>query len=299
MPITGRSSESGLGFAVRRWTSRDGLLLYCRDYAGSSGGARLPVICLHGLTRNSSDFENVAPMIADMGRRVIVPDVRGRGESQWDSRSDRYVPQTYARDVVELLDALGIGRAVFVGTSMGGVIMMMLALRHGSRIAAAVLNDVGPEVSQQGLDRIQSYVGKPVTLTSWADAVAYVRGVNEAALPHLCDEDWERLTERAFSRGPAGPVRRYDSAIAEPVAAGKAKAPAFLAWILYRRLAASRPVLVIRGEASDILSAETAKRMTAGRPNVALVEVPGVGHAPTLEEPVSREALRSFLSSVP
>ncbi len=238
-------------------------------------------------------------MIANMGRRVIVPDVRGRGHSQWDSHPENYIPQTYARDLADLLDALGIGRAVFVGTSMGGVIMMMLALRQRSRIAAAVLNDVGPEVSPEGLERIQSYVGRPVSLASWADAVAYVRQVNAIAFPNFTEQDWERMTERAFSRGPHGPVPRYDPAIAEPLAAGKAKAPAFLAWFLYRRLAKSGPVLVIRGETSDILSAETAQRMVTGRPNAALVEVPGAGHAPTLAEPTSREALRSFLSSVP
>lgn len=294
-----KAPDGETAFAERRWTSSDGLSLFARDYPGASDEVRLPVVCLHGLTRNSSDFEDVAPMIAAMGRRVIAPDVRGRGHSQWDNRSERYVPRTYARDVVELLDGLGIGRAVFVGTSMGGVIMMMLALRQRSRIAAAVLNDVGPEVSPEGLERIQSYVGRPIPLGTWKDAVAYVRQVNEVAFPNFTEQDWERMTERAFARGPQGPVLRYDPAIAEPLAAGKAKAPAVLAWFLYRRLANSRPVLVIRGETSDILGAETARRMVAGRPNATLVEVPGAGHAPTLAEPTSREALKSFLSAVP
>lgn len=290
---------SELAFVERRWSSKDGLSLYCRDYAGVSSAPRLPVICLHGLTRNSSDFEDLAPLIAATGRRVIVPDVRGRGESQWDSAPANYVPRTYARDVIELLDALGIGRAVFVGTSMGGVIMMMLALRHRSRIAASVLNDVGPEVSPEGLARIQSYVGRPVKLSTWAEAVSYVRELNEGALPHLDDADWERMTARTYSRGLGEPAPRYDPAIAAPLQAGKAKAPAILAWILFRRLVKSRPTLVIRGETSDILSADTARRMAAGRANVTLIEVPGVGHAPTLSEPASREALLSFLDRLP
>lgn len=297
--MTGRHAESEPGFVDRRWTSSDGLSLYCRDYAGVGGVARLPVVCLHGLTRNSSDFEDIAPVIAATGRRVVVPDVRGRGESQWDSDPAHYVPLIYARDVIELLDALGIGRTVFVGTSMGGVIMMMLALRHRRRIAASVLNDVGPEVSPEGLLRIQSYVGRPVKLSSWAEAVSYVRKLNEGALPHFGEEDWERMTARTYSRGPGEPVPRYDPAIAAPLQAGKAKAPAFLAWMLFRMLVRSRPGLVIRGETSDILSAETARRMAAGRANVTLVEVPGVGHAPTLSESASRDALISFLDRVP
>lgn len=297
--LTGGRSGSEPGFVERRWTSRDGLSLYCRDYAGVEGAPRLPVVCLHGLTRNSSDFEDLAPLLAATGRRVIAPDVRGRGESQWDGNPANYVPRTYARDVMELLDALGIGRAVFLGTSMGGVIMMMLALRHRGRIAAAVLNDVGPEVSPEGLLRIQSYVGRPVELAGWADAVSYVRKLNEGSLPHFDDGDWERMTARTYTRGPGAPTPRYDPAIAAPLQAGKAKAPAMLAWMLYRRLVKSRPALVIRGQTSDILSAATAKRMTAGRTNVTLVEVPGVGHAPTLTEPSSRDALLSFLDRVP
>ncbi|WP_057882359.1 alpha/beta fold hydrolase [Tsuneonella troitsensis] len=297
--MIGGKNEPEAGFVERRWTSSDGLSLYCRDYSGAGGAARLPVVCLHGLTRNSSDFEDIAPLIAATGRRVIVPDVRGRGESQWDVNSANYAPRTYAHDVVELLDALGIGRAVFVGTSMGGVIMMFLALRNRGRIAAAVLNDVGPEVSPEGLARIQSYVGRPVNLASWADAVSYVRTLNESSLPHFDDDDWERMTARTYTRGTGAPTPRYDPAIAAPLNAGKAKAPAFLAWILYRSLVRSRSALVIRGETSDILSGKTAERMAAGRTNVTLVEVPGVGHAPTLSESASRDALLSFLDRVP
>ena len=293
------SDGGGPAFSERRWRSRDGLSLYFRDYPGAGGPPCLPVVCLHGLTRNSSDFEEFAPAIAATGRRVIVPDIRGRGKSQWDPDPRHYEPRTYARDVIGMLDALGIGRAVFVGTSMGGVIMMMLALRHRDRIAAAVLNDVGPEVAPEGLQRIQSYVGKPVELATWADAVALVRRINEGSLPHLSDADWERMARRTYTMGPEGPVARYDPAIAIPLAAGKAKAPAMLAWFLYRRLAKGRAVLVIRGESSDILGAGTAARMVAGRTDAQLVEVPGVGHAPTLDEPASRQALAGFLNRVP
>lgn len=285
--------------AERRWTSRDGLSLYARDYAGASGGPRLPVVCLHGLTRNSSDFEDVAPFIAGLGRRVIAPDVRGRGQSDWDPDPRNYVPRTYARDVLELLDLLGIGRAIFLGTSMGGIITLMLAARHRRRIAAAVLNDVGPEVAAEGIARIQAYAGKPVALASWADAVAYARAINEPALPHLTDEDWERFAERTFTRDGDRPVLKYDPAISTQLNAGKAKASSLIAWLLFRRLARRRPILILRGETSDILSRRTAERMQAVAPTVKLAEIPAVGHAPMLDEPAARAALESFFGTSP
>ena len=272
--------------------------LYARDYPAATGQAKLPVVCLHGLTRNSSDFEDVAPVLASFGRRVIVPDVRGRGRSQWDENSDNYVPRIYARDVIEMLNELGIGRAVFIGTSMGGIIMMMLAIRHRNRIAAAILNDVGPEVSPEGLARIQSYAGTPVELRNWADAVSYVRNINGAALPHLRSKDWVRFAERSFERTGGLPKLRYDPGIAGPLKAGKAKAPKLVAWFLYRRLARACPTLIVRGETSDILSEITAQKMVAASPRARLVEVPGVGHAPMLDEPASKAALESFLQEV-
>jgi pimeloyl-ACP methyl ester carboxylesterase len=142
------------------FTSDDGLRLYARDYPASAGPARLPVVCLHGLTRNSADFDELAPEIARLGRRVIVPDVRGRGHSARDPNPANYNPVVYANDVVRLLHDLGIARAVFIGTSMGGMITMTLAVRHIELIAGAVLNDVGPVLSAKGLARIAGYAGR-------------------------------------------------------------------------------------------------------------------------------------------
>src|SRR6185312_10833618 len=130
----------------RFWTSADGLRLHARDYAGASGPARAPVICLHGLTRNARDFEKLAPHIAAKGRRVLALDVRGRGQSDWDSQPMRYNAATYVGDVLALMDALAIGRAAFIGTSMGGLITMLLAATRPAVVAAAALNDIGPEI---------------------------------------------------------------------------------------------------------------------------------------------------------
>src|SRR5215217_3459085 len=133
-------------FADRRWTSADGLSLYARDYAPAGGVARLPVIAIHGLTRNAADFEAIAPLIAQSGRRVLAIDVRGRGRSDRAPDPMTYQPLTYAQDVLALLQQAGIERAVFLGTSMGGLITMALAAVRSKVIAGAIINDVGPEV---------------------------------------------------------------------------------------------------------------------------------------------------------
>ena len=135
-------------FADRRWTSSDGLSLYARDYAAASGPAKLPVIAIHGLTRNSADFESIAPLIAQSGRRVLAVDVRGRGLSDRAPDPMTYQPMNYAHDVLALMEQAGIARAVFLGTSMGGLITMALAAIRSKVVAAAILNDIGPEVAK-------------------------------------------------------------------------------------------------------------------------------------------------------
>ncbi len=285
-------------FASRTWDARDGVSIYARDYAGADGAARLPVICLHGLTRNSADFEEVAGSIAASSRRVIVPDMRGRGRSGYDPDAMNYVPRTYARDVIDLLDALGIARAVFLGTSMGGIITMLVASMRGSMVSAAILNDIGPEAAPEGLARIAGYAGKSVDIADWDAATSYVRAINEAAFPDLGPDDWEAFAHRTFREDQNGrPVLDYDPRIREPIAAGRLKAPRFVGWWLFRRLARRRrPVLVIRGALSDILSRDISRRMKRAAPSIELVEIDRVGHAPRLSEPQADAAIRDFLS---
>ena len=287
------------GFAEREWRSSDGLNLYSRDYAGASGDARLPVICLHGLTRNSKDFEDVAPRIAESGRRVLVPDVRGRGRSDRDPRPSGYHPKVYARDVLGLMDSLGIGRGVFVGTSMGGIIILMIAALRRSAIAAAVFNDVGPEVGKAGLDRILSYAGKAPPVERWPDAVDYCRLTGGAAFPNYSDADWEAAARRTFRDEGGRPAFDYDPAIMLPIGKGPPKTRNMLAELFFRRLARSRPTLLIRGEISDLLSEEIAARMKRAAPALKVAVVAGVGHAPMLTEPESVEAIDEFLGRVP
>ena len=286
-------------FQERRWTSQDGLSLYARDYPASGGDRGLPVICLHGLTRNSKDFEDVAPMIASLGRRVIVPDVRGRGQSDYNFDPKKYQPKVYARDVLGMMNALGISRAIFVGTSMGGIITMTLMAVSPKAIAAAVLNDVGPAIAPEGIARILSYVGKSPKVSNWDDASAYVRRTNGVALPGLTEEEWERFARRTFREGASGPELDYDPAITVPLGRPPSKLALWITGMLFRRLARKRPVMLIRGAISDVISDEIANQMQRQAPALERVDVPGVGHAPMLTEPVAVDAITRFLRTVP
>jgi pimeloyl-ACP methyl ester carboxylesterase len=287
------------GFAERRWTSSDGLPLVARDYAGGDGAARLPIICLHGLTRNAGDFDGVAPRLATSGRRIIVPDVRGRGASARDPDPANYNPRVYARDAIEMMAALGIARAIFIGTSMGGIITMALAARHSNVIAAAILNDVGPEVAPEGIARILSYVGRPVAITDWAAAADHCRKTYQSAWPDYGPADWDRLARRSFREEGGRIVPDYDPRILDPLLKPPARGQSLLAWFLFRRLARKCPAMLLRGATSDIITRAIADKMKAKAPRLTVTDVPGVGHAPTLSEPVAVAAIDAFLKSVP
>jgi pimeloyl-ACP methyl ester carboxylesterase len=286
-------------FTDLSYTSTDGLTLYARDYAAHSGTARLPVICIHGLTRNASDFDELAPWIATQGRRVIALDVRGRGRSEHDPDPSKYNPMVYAGDVIKLAHDLGIERAVFVGTSMGGIITMTLALRRLKLIAAAVLNDVGPVISPKGLARIAGYAGKDCVLTTWEQATDYIMTINQQAFPANDLEEWSKWAHRAFAENEHGQlVLRYDPNIAMPLQTGKLKPSSWMSRMAFRRLARNRPVLLVRGALSDLVEDEQAGYMRRAAPDMQYALVPGVGHAPMLTEPPAREAIQQFLSQV-
>ena len=287
-------------FAERRWTSPDGLSLFARDYAAAPGPAKLPVIAIHGLTRNSADFEVIAPLIAQSGRRVLAIDVRGRGRSDRAADPMTYQPVNYAHDVLALMDQAGIARAVFLGTSMGGLITMALAAIRSKVIAAAIINDVGPEVAKEGLTRIAAYSGQPVDTPTWAEAAAYVKQHNAIAFPHHTDADWDTFARRVFRIGTEGsPELDYDPDIAVPIRAAGSKALVPNLWPMFGRLAKARPVLLVRGETSDLLSEAIAAKMRKRAPKMDFVEVPGVGHAPMLDEPEAKAAIFPFLGELP
>ena len=281
----------------RTWRTDDGLQLCARDYPGAGGAARLPVICLHGLTRNARDFEAVAPAIAAGGRRVLACDVRGRGRSNRDPQPERYAVPTYAGDVLALARAAGIARCVMVGTSMGGLIAMALALAAPGLIASAVLNDIGPRLAPEGLARIGRYTGEPVAAETWAEAAAYARRTNAAAFPDYAESDWQAFARRLFREEGGRPVLDYDPAIALPIRAAQGR-PAPEVWPMFDALAHDRPLLAVRGALSDLLEADTLAQMQARAPDLRAATVEGVGHAPMLTEPAAAAALAAFLAEV-
>jgi pimeloyl-ACP methyl ester carboxylesterase len=284
-------------YAEFRWRSKEGLDLYARDYAAEGRERGSPVVCLHGLTRNSRDFEAVAPWIAAHGRRVIVPDMRGRGRSAYDPDPARYVVPVYAADVLALSDALGVGRAVLIGTSMGGLITAATAVLRPEFVAGAALNDVGPELAPEGLARIMGYVGQTAPVRSWAAAAARVRETNGAAFPGYNDEDWLAFALRTFHRANGGVAPDYDAAIAIPFRSPPSGPPPE-PWSVFCELMLGRPCLLIRGAISDLLTVEVARRMCEAAPEMTFAEVPRTGHAPMLSEPAAQAALEMFFAAL-
>ncbi|WP_282009576.1 alpha/beta fold hydrolase [Brevundimonas aveniformis] len=294
------SGAPNTAYAHRWFTSRDGLSLYARDYPGGDGPARLPVVCIHGLTRNSSDFDHIAKRIAATGRRVISVDVRGRGRSERAADPMTYQPPVYARDIIDMFEQLGIKEAVFLGTSMGGLITMAVTFFKSRLVAAAILNDIGPEASKAALARIAQYAGKPVDVKTWAEAVDYVKLHNGPAMPHYTKADWEAFTRRVFRENAEGrPELDYDPNISLPFTRAGTKALVPNLWPFFKKLAKHRPTLLIRGEISDLLEAPLAEKMRKKAPSMAYVEVPGVGHAPMLDEPEAEGAILGFLAELP
>lgn len=277
----------------RTYRSNDGLTLYCRDFPG----AQPPVVCLPGVTRNSRDFDSLAPHL-NARHRVLTPDLRGRGRSAWDPDWRNYHPGTYVGDVLALLDHTGIQRAVIVGTSLGGIVGMLMAVAHAQRLAGLVLNDIGPEVDPRGLARISRYVGALPPVRSWREAAEQARTIYGEALPDFTPEDWERYARRAYREDERGvPRPDMDPMVGEAARRGSGSGPApdlWPAWSALQRI----PVLAIRGERSDILSPATFERMAREKPDLVRLTVVNRGHAPTLEEPACLQAIDRFLAEL-
>lgn len=285
-------------FTEHFFTAPDGIKTYYRRYPAAGSQRNMPVICLHGLTRNSKDFEDIAPMIAALGREVVAIDVRGRGRSDRDPNTENYQPGKYVEDVIGILHTLGWTRVVSVGTSMGGLMTMILAAMKPGVLEAVVLNDIGPELDPKGLSRIQSYVGGTAIYDSWDEAAEGVRTVNAVAFPrHETDHEfWLKFAKRTCREREDGKiVHDYDPAIAKAVKEGNAAPPDL--WPLFDSLAPV-PLLLIRGAITDLLSEDTVEKMEARHPDMRTVNVPDVGHAPLLTEPQAAEAITEFLHEV-
>ena len=280
----------------RYWTSSDGLSLHYRNYPGPENGAALPVLCLHGLTRNARDFAALAEDLCAK-HRVIVPEMRGRGLSDYAPDSDTYSPITYVADVEKLLAEQGITRFIVVGTSMGGLMTMLMAQGQPGRMAAVVMNDIGPEVDPAGVARISGYVGQGRSYPTWVHAARGLAEAHSAAFPDYDLDQWLELAKRTMVVTQNGRISfDYDMAIAEPFGKPGNAAPPNL-WLAFEALR-QVPMLLVRGELSDLISADTVKQMGVRNPAMRVITVPRVGHAPTLDEPEVRSAIHTLLDGV-
>ena len=277
-------------FRERRLRGQDGLALYYRDY-GDPLSPRPPLLCLTGLTRNSADFADLAERHAGE-RRVLCLDYRGRGRSAYDSDWRNYDPRVYVSDIAHLIAANDLHRIVAVGTSLGGVLVMALAVVKPTVLAAAVLNDIGPDVVAGGFTRILDYIGEDQPQPDWASAVRYLREL----LPTLSirsDEGWIKMARATYRQGEDGLLHfDWDVKLAKPLLAQRGIVPDL--WPFFRALRRV-PTLALRGALSDVLSLETFERMALAKPDLERVTVPDAGHAPTFNEPEAAAAIDAFI----
>jgi pimeloyl-ACP methyl ester carboxylesterase len=278
------------------FTSADGTLRLHAEAWGPADAA-LTLLCLHGLTRNGADFGTLAARLS-AHYRVVTADQRGRGKSQWDANPLNYQPAAYARDMFRLLDQLQIERVVLVGTSMGGIVSMLMAATQPARVRAMVLNDIGPEVPNAGLRRLRNSLNTPAQVSTWGDAARRAKDVNGLAFPDYDAADWEAFARRTHAEDPAGRlIPAYDPSILKGLNETDLSAVPPNLWSLWTQLG-SIPTLAIRGELSDILSADILANMAVRHPGLITASIPNRGHAPMLDEPAAVSAIDAFLDGL-
>lgn len=282
---------SATQYEDRNWNSPDGLELHYRFYAGDP--AKLPAVCLPGLTRNVRDFEDLASHLAGTCP-VICAEFRGRGDSDYARDPMTYTPLNYTADVIALLDQEGIERFVAIGTSLGGIVTALLAAAQADRIAAYVLNDIGPVIDPQGIERIKAYVGVGGSFPTWIHAARSLQAEHSDSFPDWQMDDWLAFAKKGMTVGGNGRiVFDYDMKIAEPFRQSEGGGEIDM-WPAFEALG-GRPGLLLKGEKSDLLDARTVADMKARMTGLASVTIPRVGHAPTLTEPDSLAAIDGLL----
>lgn len=301
-----------MNFTEHRITAHDGLSLYYRSY----GGSGQVVLCLPGLTRNCKDFHVLATHLASQpGQpwRVICPDLRGRGQSGYDRNYHHYQPATYVRDTWRLLDQAAIDQVIIIGTSLGGLMAMIMASQQAGRLRAVVLNDIGPEIPPQALARIVRYAATSPPVRDWQCAALQVKEVYEIAYPDMPESFWRDYARLSYRENEMGvPAPQVDPGVGLAL-----RKPSF-AFRLLQRLqraglirrvggvpldpwdtfqAMTMPGLLLRGALSDVLTVDIVERMRQAKPDLRVVTVPGRGHAPLLDEPIARGAIDEFLAA--
>ena len=280
------------------YTSTDGLRLFARDY-GDARSPWLPVVCLPGLTRTARDFHDLAVHLSThrhRPRRVVAFDYRGRGRSAWDKNPDRYNPVTEMSDVFDGMAALGISRAVVVGTSRGGIIGILMGVARPATVAGLVLNDIGPAIEARGLVRIKTYVGGTPTPDDWQDAARIQRRLHGGQFTAWEDADWDHFARLTYADENGRPLPDYDPALAATFAGVEFDQPVPTLWDEFAALG-STPVLVIRGANSDLLSPQTVAAMQA-LPNVEAIAIAEEGHAPLLRNGHLLARISAFITSL-
>lgn len=277
---------------------QDGLRLHARDY-GERASPHLPVVCLPGLTRNARDFHELAAFLSThrhRPRRVLAIDFRGRGASDYDWNWKNYTPFTEMADVLDVLTACGIEDACFVGTSRGGLVTMLLAAARPTTLKAVVLNDIGPEVDGRGLLRIKNVLSATRAPKNWEDATDLLKRAYESHFPAVDDAGWEAFARKTFADKDGRPVRDYDPKLIKTLQSIDYDQPLPTMWPQFDGFAGV-PLMVLRGENSDILSEDTVQRMAERRPDLESVLVEGAGHAPMLTEPEILNRISAFINA--
>jgi len=276
------------------WWSKDGIRLHYREYAGPAG--KPPILCIPGLTRNARDFGPLADRLGGEWRLIVV-DLRGRGESGYAKDPLSYVPLTYMQDVQALIETLRLPPVVAFGTSLGGLVAMLLSSTSPDLVAGALLNDIGPAIEDAGLARIGSYVGKAQSHPTWLHAARALAEAQRAIYPGYGLDQWIAYAKRLYKLTPGGRVvLDYDMKIAEPFRVF-GRDDGFDMWSAFQSLA-GKPVLLVRGGHSDLLSEATVAEMARRVPGLEAITVAGVGHAPVLDESEAMSAIDRLLARV-
>ena len=302
--LSGRAAASGPAGSEFTWISPDGLTLSGRQWLpqplpdDGRDDKALPVLCLPGLSRNTRDFNDIAQFLRSRGHRVIALDYRGRGKSDWDPDWRNYALSVEEKDIDAAIEMLGLDRFALLGTSRGGLHALAMGLRYpATRMAAVIFNDIGPHIETRAIHRIAATLGRKMNYSSFEDLASGLEHLLGYQFPEFGAEDWLRLAGQLASDREGHVVLDYDPALAHQFASLDDAAPAPDLWPLYENLT-DRPVLVLRGEHSDLLSPHTCQHMVESHPNAHSRTVAGQGHAPVLWDSETQEAIAGFLKEL-